>query len=56
MSRLEDPLMVLEIIYIYIYIVDLPVDRPRSCRLIYYFDTLELGIRHQLFDHVNMQG
>ncbi|XP_024443775.1 uncharacterized protein LOC112324549 [Populus trichocarpa] len=32
--------------------VDLPVDRPRSCRVIYYFDTPVLGIRHQLFDHV----
>ena len=43
--------------YIYIlfviYIVDLLVDRPRSCRVIYYFDTSVLGIRHQLFDRVN---
>ena len=42
----------LHYIYIYIYIVDLPVDRPRSCRVIYYFDTLALGIRHQLFDRI----
>jgi len=27
--------------------------RPRSCRVIYYFDTLALGIRHQSFDHVS---
>jgi len=28
------------------------VVRPRSCRVIYYFDTPALGIRHQLFDRV----
>ena len=28
------------------------MDRPRSCRVIYYFDTSALGIRHQLFDRV----
>ena len=43
--------------YIYIlfiiYIVHLPVVRPRSCRVIYYFDTPTLGIRHQLFDRVS---
>ena len=26
--------------------------RPQSCRVIYYFDTPALRIRHQLFDHV----
>ena len=26
--------------------------RPRSCRVIYYFDTPALGIGHQSFDHV----
>ena len=26
--------------------------RPRSCRVIYYFDTPALGIRHILFDRV----
>ena len=26
--------------------------RPRSCRVIYYFDTPALGIRHQLFDRL----
>jgi len=35
-----------------IYIIHLPVVRPRSCRVIYCFDTLALGIRHQLFDRV----
>jgi len=35
-----------------IYIVDLPVVRPRSYRIIYYFDTPALGIRHQYFDCV----
>jgi len=28
------------------------VVRPRSCRVIYYFDTPAFGIRHQLFDRV----
>jgi hypothetical protein len=32
------------------------VVRPRSCRVIYYFDTPALGIRHQLFDRVSQQG
>jgi hypothetical protein len=27
--------------------------RPRSCRVIYYFDTPTLGIRHQSFDRVS---
>jgi hypothetical protein len=27
--------------------------RPRSCRVIYYFNTPALGIRHQSFDRVN---
>jgi len=29
------------------------VVRPRSCRVIYYFDTPALGRRHQSFDRVN---
>jgi hypothetical protein len=37
-----------------IYIVALSVVRPRSCRVIYYFDTPALGIRHQSFDHVTL--
>jgi len=28
--------------------------RPRSCRIIYYFDTPTLGRRHQFFGHVNI--
>jgi len=27
--------------------------RPRSCRVIYYFDTPAFGIRYQSFDRVN---
>jgi hypothetical protein len=38
-----------------IYIVHVPVVRPRSCRVIYYFDTPALGIRHQLFDRVSIR-
>ena len=33
-------------------IVHLPVVQPRSYRVIYYFDTSALGIRHQSFDRV----
>jgi hypothetical protein len=36
-----------------IYIVNLHVVRPRSCRVIYYFETPALGRRHQSFDRVN---
>jgi len=32
------------------------VVRPRSCRVIYYFDTPALEIRHQLFDRVTLQS
>jgi len=39
-----------------IYIVNLPVVRPRSCRVIYYFDTPTLRIRHQSFDRVSDCG
>ena len=35
-----------------IYIVNLHVIRPRSCRVIYYFDTPTLGRRHQSFGRV----
>ena len=35
-----------------IYIINLPVVRPRSCRVIYYFDTPTPGIRHQSFDRI----
>ena len=30
--------------------------RPRSCRVIYYFDTPTLGRRHQSFGRVSGQG
>jgi len=46
--------------YIYIlfiiYIVDLPMDRSRSCLIIYYFNTHALVIRHQFFDHVTLHS
>jgi hypothetical protein len=32
------------------------VDRSRFCQVIYYFDTPALGIKHQLFDCVSMEG
>ena len=32
-----------------IYTINLPVVRPRSCRVIYYFDTPALGRRHKSF-------
>jgi ABC-type transporter Mla subunit MlaD len=35
-----------------IYIVNLPVVRPQSYRVIYYFDTPTLGRRHQSFGRV----
>ena len=35
-----------------IYTINLPVIRPRSCRVIYYFDTPTLGRRHQSFGRV----
>ena len=35
-----------------IYTINLPVVRPRSCRVIYYFDTPALGKRHQSFVRV----
>ena len=35
-----------------IYTINLPVVRPRSCRVIYYFDTPALGKRHQSFSRV----
>ena len=35
-----------------IYTINLPVVRPRSCRVIYYFDTPALGRRHQSFGSV----
>jgi hypothetical protein len=49
----SSPLLLLLLLLLFIiYIVYLPVVRPRSCQVIYYFDTPALGIRHQLFDRV----
>jgi len=45
-------LLLLLLLLFIIYIVHLPMVRPRSCRVIYYFNTPTLGIRHQLFDRV----
>jgi len=38
-----------------IYTINLHVVRPRSCRVIYYFDTLTLRRRHQSFGRVKYQ-
>jgi hypothetical protein len=46
-------LLLLLLLLFIIYIVNLPVVRPRSCRVIYYFNTPALGRRHQFFDRVN---
>ena len=52
-SKLSSTLFLLLSISLFVvYTVNLPVVRPRSCRVIYYFDTPTLGRRHQLFDHV----
>jgi len=39
-----------------IYTINLSVVRPRSCRVIYYFDTPALGRRHQSFGRVNVRA
>ena len=39
-----------------IYTINLSMVRPRSCRVIYYFDTPALGIRHQSFGRVSAAG
>jgi hypothetical protein len=44
-------LFLLLLLLFIIYIVNLPVVRPRSCRVIYYFDTPALRRRHQSFGH-----
>jgi hypothetical protein len=46
------PFMLLSISLYVVYTVNLPVVRPRSCRVIYYFDTPTLGRRHQSFGRV----
>ena len=42
-------LLLLLLLLFIIYIVNLPEVRPRSCWVIYYFDTPTLGRRHQSF-------
>jgi hypothetical protein len=44
--------VVVVVLLFIIYIVNLPVVRPRSCRVIYYFNTPTLGRRHQSFGRV----
>ena len=54
-SKLSSTLFLLLSISLFVvYTVNLPVVRPRSCRVIYYFDTPTLGRRHQSFDRVNL--
>jgi hypothetical protein len=45
--------LLLSIFLFIVYTVNLPVIRPRSCRVIYYFDTPALGRRHQSFGRVS---
>ena len=45
-------LLLLLLLLFIIYTINLPVVRPRSCRVIYYFDTPALGRRHQSFGRV----
>jgi hypothetical protein len=44
--------VVIVLLLFIIYTINLPVVRPWSCRVIYYFDTPALGRRHQPFGHV----
>jgi hypothetical protein len=46
------PFMLLFIFLFVVYTVNLHAVWPWSCRVIYYFDTPALGIKHQLFDRV----
>jgi hypothetical protein len=45
-------LLLLLLLLFIIYIINLPVVRPRPCQVIYYFGTPILGRKHQLFDRV----
>jgi hypothetical protein len=47
-------IIVIMLLLFIIYIINLPVVRPRSYRVIYYFDTPTLGKRHQSFGRVNL--
>jgi hypothetical protein len=44
--------IVVVLLLLIIYTINLPVVRPRFCRVIYYFDTPALGRRHQSFGRV----
>ena len=46
--------VVIVVLLFIIYTINLSVVRPRSCRVIYYFDTPALGRRHQSFGRVTM--
>jgi len=48
--------LVLVLLLTIIYTINLHVVRPRSCRVIYYFDTPALGKRHQSFGRVSCRG
>jgi len=45
-------IVVISLLLSIIYTINLPVVRPRSCQVIYYFDTPTLGRRHQSFGRV----
>jgi hypothetical protein len=45
-------IVVISLLFSIIYTINLPVVRPRSYRVIYYFDTSTLGRRHQSFGRV----
>ena len=49
-------IIVVIVLLLFIYTINLSVVRPRSCRVIYYFDTPTLGKRHQSFGRVNTIG
>jgi hypothetical protein len=46
------PFLLLYISLFVVYTVNFLVVRPRSCRVIYYFNTPTLRRKHQLFDRV----
>jgi hypothetical protein len=45
-------IVVIVLLLFIIYTINLSVVRPRSCRVIYYFNTPALGRRHQSFGRV----
>jgi hypothetical protein len=51
-SSLQLLFLLLSISFFVVYTVNLPVVRPWSCQVIYYFDTPTLGRRHQFFGRV----